>query len=64
MEPSEMMTEKIIKRLLGILPEEAEDDFQNWLSQPSNEGLDQLLSKYNIDADKIAREAILEGEDA
>ncbi|MBR0431109.1 hypothetical protein IJJ05_02380 [Candidatus Saccharibacteria bacterium] len=64
MEPSEMMTEKIIKRLLGILPEEAEDDFQNWLSQPSDEGLDQLLSKYNIDADKIAREAILEGEDA
>ena len=64
MEPSEMMTEKIIKRLLGILPEEAEDDFQNWLSQPSDKGLDRLLSKYNIDADKIAREAILEGEDA
>lgn len=64
MEPSEEITEKIISKLLGALPEEAEDDFQAWLKEPSEEGLDALLDKYNIDADKLAREAVLEERDA
>ena len=60
MEPSDETTKKIIKKLLGALPEEAEDDFQAWLEEPSEEGLNALLYKYNIDANKIAREAVLE----
>ena len=64
MEPSEEMTEKIIKKLLGALPDEAEDDFQAWSKEPSDEGLNVLLDKYNIDADKLAREAVLEEKNA
>ncbi len=64
MEPSNETTDKIIKKLLGALPEEAEDDFQAWLEEPSEEGLNALLYKYNIDANKIARETILEGKNA
>lgn len=64
MEPSEEMTEKITKKLLGALPEEAEDDFQAWLNEPSDEGLDALLEKYNVDADKLAREVVLEEKNA
>lgn len=64
MEPSKELTEKIIKKLLGALPEEAEGDFQAWLKEPSEEGLDALLDKYNIDADKLAREAVLEKKNA
>ncbi len=64
MEPSEEMTEKIIKKLLGALPDEAEDDFQAWLKEPSDEGLNALLDKYNIDANKIAREVVLEERNA
>ena len=64
MEPSKELTEKIIKKLLGALPEEAEADFQAWLKEPSEEGLNALLAKYNIDADKLAREAVLEEKDA
>jgi hypothetical protein len=64
MEPSEEMTEKIIKKLLGALPDEAEDDFRAWLKEPSDEGLNALLDKYNIDANKIAREVVLEERNA
>lgn len=64
MEPSEEMTEKIAKKLLGALPDEAEADFQAWLEDPSEEGLNALLDKYNIDADRLAREAILEDKNA
>lgn len=64
MEPSMELTEKIIKKLLGALPEEAEVDFQAWVEEPSNEGLNALLDKYNIDANKLAREAVLEEKDA
>lgn len=64
MEPSEEMTEKITKKLLGALPDEAEEDFQAWLEEPSEEGLNALLDKYNIDANKLAREAVLEEKNA
>lgn len=64
MESSEELTERIINKLLGALPEEAEGDFQAWLKKPSEEGLDALLDKYNIDADKLAREAVLEEKNA
>lgn len=64
MEPSKELTEEIIKKLLGALPEEAETDFQAWLKEPSEEGLNALLDKYNIDADKLAREAVLEERNA
>ena len=64
MEPSEEMTEKIIKKLLGALPDEAEEDFQAWLKDPSDEGLDALLDKYSIDANKLAREVVLEERNA
>lgn len=64
MEPSEEMTEKIIKKLLGALPEEAEADFQTWVEEPTEEGLNALLAKYKIDADKLTREAVLEERDA
>ena len=64
MEPSKELTEEIIKKLLGALPDEAEDDFQAWLEEPSDEGLDTLLGKYNIDANKLAREAVLEEKNA
>ena len=60
MELSEEMVEKITKKLLGALPDEAEEDFQAWLKDPSDEGLDALLDKYNIDANKLAREVVLE----
>ena len=58
------MTEKITKKLLGALPDEAEDDFQAWLEEPTNEGLNALLEKYHIDADKLAREVVLEERNA
>lgn len=64
MELSEEMTEKITKKLLGALPDEAEADFQAWLEEPSDEGLDTLLEKYNIDANKLAREVVLEEKNA
>ena len=64
MEPSKELTEEIIKKLLGALPEEAETDFQAWLKEPSEEGLNALLDKYNIDANKLAREAVLEKKNA
>ena len=64
MELSEEMVEKITKKLLGALPDEAEDDFQAWLKDPSDEGLDALLDKYNIDANKLAREVVLEERNA
>lgn len=60
MEISEEMSQKTIEKLLGALPEEAEEDFQAWLEEPSDEGLNKLLDKYNVDADKLAREAVLE----
>ncbi len=62
MEAPEEITKKITKELLGALPEEAEDDFQRWLADPSDEGLTELLEKYNIDAEKIAREMVLKEE--
>ena len=64
MEPSKELMEKITKKLLGALPEEAEADFQAWVEEPSEEGLNALLAKYNVDADKLAREAVLEERDA
>lgn len=64
MEPSRELTERIIEKLLGALPEEAETDFQAWLKDPSDDGLDALLDKYNIDANKLAREAVLEEKNA
>ena len=64
MEPSEEMTEKLTKKLLGALPDEAEDDFQAWLEEPTDEGLNALLEKYHIDADKLAREVVLEEKNA
>ncbi len=64
MEPYKELTERIIEKLLGALPEEAETDFQTWLKDPSEEGLNTLLDKYNIDADKLAREAVLEEKNA
>ena len=64
MEPSKELTEELIRKLLGALPDEAEDDFQAWLEKPSEEGLDALLDKYNIDANKLAREAVLEERNA
>ena len=42
MEPSKELTEEIIKKLWGALPEEAEADFQTWLKEPSEEGLNAL----------------------
>ena len=53
------IADKLTEALIAALPEEAEDDYQAWLNNPSEEGFMALLSKYNIDADRIARATVL-----
>ncbi|MBR2543067.1 hypothetical protein IKF03_00465 [Candidatus Saccharibacteria bacterium] len=59
MEATEEMTQEVIKELVSALPETAEADFQAWLENPSEEGLNELLTKYNVDAKKIARAKVI-----
>ena len=54
------LTDKLTERLIATLPEAAEEDYQAWLENPSEEGFQALLEKYNIDANKIARAIVLE----
>ena len=60
MEITPEITDKLTAKLIAALPEAAEADYQAWLESPSEEGLLALLTKYNIDAAKIAREVVLE----
>lgn len=60
MEASTTTIQEITKDLINALPIEAEDDYQAWLADPSEDGLVELLEKYHIDADKIARSRVLE----
>lgn len=53
------LNDQLIDSLLAALPEAAEADYQAWLSNPTEEGFEALLAKYNIDATKIARATIL-----
>ena len=57
------LTDKLTEKLIAALPESAEEDYQAWLENPSEEGFQELLNKYNIDANKIARTTVLEEED-
>lgn len=63
MEITPEITDKLTDRLIAALPVEAEADYQAWLESPSEEGFLALLTKYNIDAAKIARRTVLEEED-
>ena len=62
MEITSEITDKLTANLIAALPEEAEADYQAWLESPSEEGFLTLLTKYNLDAAKIAREVVLEEE--
>ena len=57
------LTDKLTEKLIAALPEAAEEDYQAWLDNPTEEGFLALLTKYNIDANKIARATVLEEED-
>ncbi len=57
------LTDKLTEKLIAALPESAEEDYQAWLDNPTEEGFQELLNKYNIDANKIARATVLEEED-
>ena len=57
------LTDKLTEKLIAALPEAAEEDYQAWLENPSEESFLELLNKYNIDADKIARATVLEEKD-
>ena len=57
------LTDKLVEKLIAALPEAAEEDYQAWLEDPSEEGFQELLKKYNIDANKIARATVLEEKD-
>ena len=57
------LTDKLTEKLIAALPESAEEDYQAWLANPSEEGFLELLNKYNIDANQIARATVLEGEE-
>ena len=63
MEITPELTDKLTDALITALPEEAEADYEAWLAAPSEEGFQALLTKYNIDANKIARETVLKEED-
>ena len=54
------LTDKLVEKLIAALPEAAEEDYQAWLENPSEEGFQELLKKYNVDANKIARATVLE----
>ena len=56
------LTDQLLDSLIAALPEAAEADYQAWLSNPTDEGFEALLAKYNIDAAKIARATILKEE--
>lgn len=56
------LTTQLTEALIAALPEAAEADYQAWLSNPTDEGFEALLTKYNIDAAKIARATILKEE--
>jgi hypothetical protein len=57
------LTDKLVEKLIAALPEAAEEDYQAWLEDPSEEGFQELFKKYNIDANKIARATVLEEKD-
>ena len=57
------ITDQLTEALIAALPESAEDDYQAWLNNPSEEGFQNLLTKYNIDAAKIARATVLKEEE-
>ena len=57
------LTDKLVEKLIAALPEAAEEDYQAWLENPSEEGFQELLKKYNVDANKIARATVLEEKD-
>ena len=57
------LTDKLVEKLISALPESAEEDYQAWLENPSEEGFQALLEKYNVDANKIARATVLEEKD-
>ncbi|MBQ1540128.1 hypothetical protein IIZ72_01010 [Candidatus Saccharibacteria bacterium] len=59
MEITPEITDQLTEALIAALPESAEDDYQAWLKNPSEEGFLDLLAKYNIDAAKIARATVL-----
>ena len=59
MEITPEITDQLTEALIAALPESAEDDYQAWLENPSEEGFQDLLAKYNIDAAKIARVTVL-----
>ena len=54
------LTDKLTEKLIAALPKSAEEDYQAWLENPSEEGFQALLEKYNIDANRIARGIVLE----
>ena len=57
------LTDKLTEKLIAALPESAEEDYQAWLDNPTEEGFQELLNKYNIDANKTARATVLEEKD-
>ena len=59
MEITPEITDQLTEALIAALPESAEDDYQAWLENPSEEGFQDLLAKYYIDAAKIARATVL-----
>lgn len=63
MEITPEITDQLTEALIAALPESAEDDYQAWLNNPSEEGFQNLLTKYNIDAAKIARATVLKEEE-
>ena len=60
MKASATTIQQIATDLISSLPVEAEEDYQTWLANPSEDGLIDLLKKYHIDSEKIARVRVLE----
>ena len=63
MEATEEMTQEVVKEVISAVPKAAEADFQAWLENPSEEELKELLIKYNVDAEKIARAKVIKEQE-